>query len=151
MDAAAAVIKSGGRVHVCDTGRWGRLRERKSWGTLKWLLFFLLTQTPLAWKVFALKVSDIRAGWPGLLATRPGEKASWGSRGLGQACFLPSEGPLLWLTGTEGPFGTPSFSRVPSSGGRLEQFQGWCSLSGQVHSHFEARREDLWWELFMRH
>lgn len=150
MDAAAAVTKSGGRVHICDTERWGCLRERKSSGTLKWLLFFLLTQTPLAWKVFALEVSDIRTGWPGLLATRPGKKTSWGSRGLGQACFLPSEGPLLWLIGTEGPFGTPSFSRVPSSGWRLGHFQGWCSLSGPVHSHFEVLREDLWWDLFMR-
>lgn len=73
MDVAA-VRKFDGRIHVCVAiggEGWGRV---KSCDTLKWL-WFLLTQTELAWKVFALEGSAIRTGWTGLFITCPGRKA----------------------------------------------------------------------------
>lgn len=140
MDAAA-VTKSDRRIHVCGTRRWGQWWwwESKTCDTLRWLLFFLLTQTKLAWKVFALeKVSDTSTGPAGLFVTSPGEKALWGSRG-------PGRWASHHLGASAVAAGTDSLCRYRFLWGpifrlELEQFQDWCSLCRQGCLHFEALR-----------
>lgn len=104
------------------------------------MTFGFSSNSKLAWKVFALEVSEIRTGRTGLLVMPLGERAPEGAGRLrpagvsGGCAFHRLRIALILFT----PF--PLVAHVQVGVGTIS---GLMSLSGQIHPHLEAERAFL--------